>query len=151
MGISSESRKVLVLYRPLRDVLVLVLNCGNFTLQLGVPNANFATSGNAGGRMSDFSDRREARRFAMNLPVRVLLNDANGPELKANTRDVSYRGLYFVVEATFEKGNEIDFILRLPQQCISAGDVNILCHATVVRVECNSHDKPLMAAQIAKY
>src|SRR5258707_14485208 len=83
MGISSEPRKVLVLYRPLRDVLVLVLNCGNFTLQLGVPNANFATSGNAGGRMSDLSDRREARRFAMNLPVRVLLNDANGPELKA--------------------------------------------------------------------
>src|SRR5258707_14924061 len=111
MGISSEPRKGLVLYRPLPDVLVLGLNCGNFTLQLGVPNANFATSGNAGGRMSDLSDRREARRSAMNLPVRVLLNDASGPKLKANTPAVTYRGLYFVVEAPFEKGNEIDFIL----------------------------------------
>jgi hypothetical protein len=35
--------------------------------------------------MSDLSDRREARRFAMNLPVRVLVNDANGPELKRAT------------------------------------------------------------------
>ncbi len=85
--------------------------------------------------MGDLSDRREARRFAMNLPVRVLVNDANRPELKANTRDVSYRGLYFVVEAPFEKGSEIDFILTLPQQIISAGDVNIRCHGHVVRVE----------------
>ena len=101
--------------------------------------------------MGDLSDRREARHFAMNLPVRVLLNDANGPELKANTRDVSYRGLYFVTEAPFEKGSEIDFILTLPQQIISAGDVNIRCHGHVVRVESDDHGKTGIAAKIEKY
>ena len=101
--------------------------------------------------MGDLSDRREARRFAMNLPVRVLAQDANGPELKANTRDVSYRGLYFLSEARFEKDSEIDFILTLPQQIISAGDVNIRCHGHVVRVEPDDHGKIGIAAKIDKY
>ena len=101
--------------------------------------------------MSDLSDRREARRFSMNLPVRVLVNDVNGPELKANTRDVSDRGLYFLVEAPFEKGSEIDFILTLPAQIISAGDVNIRCHGHVVRVENDDHGKTGIAAKIEKY
>ena len=101
--------------------------------------------------MSDLSDRREARRFSMNLPVRVLVNDANGPELKANTRDVSYRGLYFIVEAPFEKGSEIDFILTLPQQIISAGDVNIRCHGRIVRVQAEDQGKTGIAARIEKY
>jgi hypothetical protein len=101
--------------------------------------------------MSDLSDRREARRFAMNLPVRVIVNDGNGPELKANTRDVSYRGLYFIAEAPFEKGNEIDFILTLPAQIISAGDVNIRCHGHVVRVEANEQGRTGIAAKIEKY
>ena len=101
--------------------------------------------------MGDLSDRREARRFSMNLPVRVLLNDANGPELKANTRDVSYRGLYFVAEAPFEKGNEIDFILTLPAQIISAGDVNIRCHGRIVRVQAEDQGRTGIAAKIEKY
>jgi hypothetical protein len=100
--------------------------------------------------MADFSDRREARRFVMTLPVRVLSREVSGAELKAQTRDVSYRGLYFLADGGFEKGSEIDFILTLPQQVISAGDVNIRCHGRVVRVE-NSHGKTGIAAKIERY
>ena len=101
--------------------------------------------------MGDLSDRREARRFAMNLPVRILAKEAHGPELKANTRDVSYRGLYFLSDARFEKGSEIDFILTLPQQIISAGDVHIRCHGHVVRVEPDETGRTGIAAKIEKY
>src|SRR5271167_1224886 len=101
--------------------------------------------------MGDLSDRREARRFMMTLPVRVLAHDANSPELKANTRDVSYRGLYFLSEARFEHGSEIDFILTLPQQMITAGDVNIRCHGRVVRVETDDNGKNGVAAKIERY
>lgn len=101
--------------------------------------------------MGDLSDRREARRFTMTLPVRVLARDANSPELKANTRDVSYRGLYFLSEARFESGSEIDFILTLPQQMISAGDVNIRCHGKVVRVESSDNGRMGIAAKIDRY
>jgi PilZ domain len=101
--------------------------------------------------MGDLSDRREARRFVMTLPVRVLAHDANSPELKAHTRDVSYRGLYFLSEGRYEHGSEIDFILTLPQQMISAGDVNIRCHGKVVRVESTDNGKVGIAAQIDRY
>lgn len=101
--------------------------------------------------MGDLSDRREARRFTMTLPVRVLAHDANSPELRAHTRDVSYRGLYFLSEARFEDGTEIDFILTLPQQMVSAGDVNIRCHGKVVRVESTNNGKTGIAAQIERY
>jgi hypothetical protein len=101
--------------------------------------------------MGDLSDRREARRFVMTLPVRVMAHESNHPELRANTRDVSYRGLYFLTEASFEDGSEIDFILTLPQQMISAGDVNIRCHGKVVRVESTDNGKMGIAARIDRY
>jgi len=87
----------------------------------------------------------------MTLPVRVLARDPSGPELKAQTRDVSYRGLYFLTEARFEDGSEIDFILTLPQQMITAGDVNIRCHGRVVRIETDETGKTGIAAKIEKY
>ncbi len=42
--------------------------------------------------MSDGADRREARRFLMSLPMRLLAPEAQSKELRASTRDVSYRG-----------------------------------------------------------
>jgi hypothetical protein len=124
----------------------------NFALQFHQTNVTFTpVQPHWGARMGDLSDRREARRFMMTLPVRVLAHDANSPELRASTRDVSYRGLYFMTEARFQDGTEIDFILTLPQQMISAGDVNIRCHGQVVRVEASDNGKVGIAARIDRY
>jgi hypothetical protein len=121
-------------------------------LQFGRLDAIFATViRRQGARVGDLSDRREARRFVMSLPVRVLPRDNNSPELKTQTRDVSYRGLYFHGEARFEKGSEIDFVLTLPQQIVSAGDVNIKCHGKVVRVDTDETGKTGIAARIERY
>ena len=84
--------------------------------------------------MSD-ADRREARRFNMTLPMRLLSRDSNSPELKGQTRDVSYRGLYFLAEANFKIGSAIEFVLTLPEQVTRSGDVNIRCQGKVVRTE----------------
>src|SRR5258706_15723742 len=85
--------------------------------------------------MSDGTERREARRFTMSLPMRVLPREAKGHELDAHTRDVSYRGLYFLTEANFEVGSEIEFVITLPQQVNQPGDVNIRCLGAVMRIE----------------
>src|SRR5258708_34668120 len=90
---------------------------------------------NKGVSMSDGTERREARRFTMSLPMRVLPREAKGRELDAHTRDVSYRGLYFLTEANFEVGSEIEFVITLPQQVNQPGDVNIRCLGEVVRIE----------------
>ncbi|HYL85855.1 MAG TPA: PilZ domain-containing protein [Candidatus Angelobacter sp.] len=101
--------------------------------------------------MSDGSERREARRFTMTLPLRVLPRDSQGHELDARTRDLSYRGLYFLTEANFEVGNEIDFVITLPEQVTQSGDVNIRCQGRIVRVEPSENGRVGIAAKIARY
>ena len=101
--------------------------------------------------MADGEERREARRFTMSLPMRVLPREAKGNELDAHTRDLSYRGLYFLTDAKFEIGNEIEFVITLPQQMTQAGDVYIRCLGEVVRIEPTENGRVGIAAKIARY
>ena len=71
--------------------------------------------------MTDGIDRRVARRFNMTLPLRVLAHDSQSPELTAQTRDVSYQGLYFMSEEQFKIGSDIDFVITLPEQVTRSG------------------------------
>ena len=87
----------------------------------------------------------------MNLPLRVLPREAKGRELNTHTRDLSYQGLYFLAEADFEVGNEIDFVITLPQQVTQSGDVNIRCQGKIVRVEAIENGRVGIAAKIARY
>jgi hypothetical protein len=83
-------------------------------------------------------ERRAARRFSMMLPVRIRFPEgSDAPERDGQTRDVSYRGLYFLTEAAPEAGSSIEFVLTLPQQITLAGDVHIRCYGRVLRVEPN--------------
>jgi hypothetical protein len=101
--------------------------------------------------MGDGAERREARRFTMSLPMRVLPREAKGREVDASTRDVSYRGLYFLADADFKIGNEIEFVITLPQQVTQSGDVNIRCMGSVVRIEPTGNGQVGIAAKIARY
>jgi c-di-GMP-binding flagellar brake protein YcgR len=101
--------------------------------------------------MSDGAERREARRFTMTLPLRVLPYEAQGSELQTQTRDVSYRGLYFLADANFRLDSEIDFVLTLPQQVTQPGGVDIRCHGRIVRVDSNLNGQRGIAAKIERY
>lgn len=96
-------------------------------------------------------ERRSARRFAMMLPVTVRVSgDGGAQEKPGETRDVSFRGLYFLIEAAVEAGASIEFVLTLPQQITLAGDVHIRCYARVVRVE-PLNGRRGVAAKIDRY
>jgi len=101
--------------------------------------------------MGDGSERRIARRFNMSLPLRVLPRESRTSELRTHTRDVSYRGLYFLAEAQFEVGNEIEFVLTLPRQIAQTSDVDIRCRGQIVRVESTSNGQMGVAAKIERY
>lgn len=100
--------------------------------------------------MATGAERREARRYSMALPLRVLSRSPNHPELKAETRDVSYRGLYFYVDTGIDIGSEIEFVLMLPKQITLSGDVHIRCRGQVMRVEENGTRQGI-AARIDRY
>jgi PilZ domain len=101
--------------------------------------------------MGDGAERRDARRFTMSLPLRVFPQAAKGRELAASTRDVSYQGLYFLADAKFEIGSEIEFVITLPERVTRSGDVNIRCQGKIVRVEPSENGRVGVAAKIARY
>jgi hypothetical protein len=101
--------------------------------------------------MADGADRREARRFTMTLPLHVVAREPRKPALKTQTRDISYRGLYFLAEEKLAIGSEIEFVITLPQMMAPSGDVNIHCHGEIVRVEPTSNGRSGIAAKIDRY
>jgi hypothetical protein len=103
--------------------------------------------------VGEYQERRAARRFSMMLPVRVRYPNGDGMvEKDGQTRDVSYRGLYFLTEAAPEMGSSIEFVLTLPQQITLAGDVHIRCYGRVLRVESNDGDsRSGVAARIERH
>jgi hypothetical protein len=87
----------------------------------------------------------------MTLPLTIRSNGPNGGiERQGQTRDVSFRGLYFLVDADFESGNPIEFVLTLPREITMAGDVHIRCFAQIIRVEPHNGRKGV-AARIERY
>ena len=86
--------------------------------------------------MANSIERRASRRFTMTLPLTVRSNGpGGGAERQGQTRDVSFRGLYFMMDADFDPGSAIEFILTLPREITMAGDVHIRCFAEIIRVE----------------
>jgi PilZ domain len=116
-------------------------------------DASFGATWSAfsGGVMGDGIERRASRRFTMTLPLTVRLDGPSGVvEQKGHTRDVSFRGLYFMIDAGFEPGHQIEFVLTLPKEFTHTGDVHIRCFGQVVRVEeINGHRG--VAARIERY
>lgn len=86
----------------------------------------------------------------MALPITLRKAGAKGGELKAETRDVSFRGLYFTTDNGVEVGTAIEFVITLPKQITLATDVHIHCTGSVVRVEPNE-GRTGVAAQIDRY
>jgi hypothetical protein len=100
--------------------------------------------------MEHSAERRASRRFTMTLPLTVRSTEPGGNERQGQTRDVSFRGLYFLIDTDYTPGSSIEFILTLPREITLAGDVHIRCFAEIVRVEPHN-GKRGVAARIDRY
>jgi hypothetical protein len=87
----------------------------------------------------------------MALPLSVRSSsDPEPAQVTAQTRDVSFRGLYFLAEHGFEVGARIEFVLTLPKEITLATDVHIRCQGLVVREE-DRGGRTGIAASIDRY
>jgi hypothetical protein len=101
--------------------------------------------------MADPTERRTSRRFTMVLPLALRLHESAGPlEKQGETRDVSFRGLYFWTDEKFEPGSSIEFVLTLPKEITMTRDVKIHCFGRVIRVEPHQQTRGV-AARIERY
>lgn len=81
------------------------------------------------------TDKRRARRFPMQLPVAVRIEEAKGEQRTVQTRDVSSSGVYFEIGSPLDVGSSLEFVLTLPEPITKGNPVRIKCIGKVVRVE----------------
>lgn len=86
-------------------------------------------------------EMRKARRYNLALPV--ALNSPFEKSLEARsgrTRDISSRGVYFLIESELKPGHEVNLTMTIPAEGPHWPDVLIHVTGKVVRVE-NSPEK----------
>jgi len=105
--------------------------------------------------MSLMSERRNARRYDLSLPIviRIPTERPNGKQ-NGKTRDISTRGLYFVIDQDLEAGSALDITLTLPAAVTNSSEVFVRAKGKVVRVERRGEDGELrmgVGAVIERY
>ncbi len=100
-------------------------------------------------------ERRTARRYDLSLPIIIRVPAEKTPDSQqGKTRDISTRGLYFVVDQNLEAGSELDLTLTLPGEITRGSEVLVRALGKVVRVEQRMEDgntRMGVAAVIERY
>jgi c-di-GMP-binding flagellar brake protein YcgR len=101
------------------------------------------------------TERRTTRRYDLSLPVVIRVPAERALDSRqGKTRDVSTRGLYFVVDQNMESGSQLDITLTLPAEITHGSEVLIRALGKVVRVERRMEDgnaRMGVAAVIERY
>lgn len=101
------------------------------------------------------TERRTTRRYDLSLPVVIRVPAERALDSQqGKTRDVSNRGLYFVVDQNMESGSQLDIMLTLPAEITHGSEVLIRASGKVVRVERRMEDgnaRMGIAAVIERY
>jgi hypothetical protein len=105
--------------------------------------------------MGAMTERRTTRRYDLSLPVIIRIPaERKDDSQEGKTRDISTRGLYFVIDQDLEAGSELDITLTLPAEMTHGTEVFVRAAGKVVRVERRSEDGTLrmgVAAVIERY
>ncbi len=95
------------------------------------------------------AEKRSTRRFSLRLPVSVKYSEKEKP---AETRDVSARGICFMIDAPISEGSDIEFTLTLPPEITLTENIRVRCAGRVVRVDqASPAGKVGIAAVIREY
>jgi hypothetical protein len=101
------------------------------------------------------SERRIARRYDLSLPVMVRIPAQGLAETQSGrTRDISTKGLYFVIDQDVRAGSNLDIMLTLPKEMTNGEEVLVKASGKIVRVESRMEDGDArlgVAAVIERY
>lgn len=105
------------------------------------------------------SERRNARRYDLTLPVMVRMPSETADVRRlglqrGETLDISTRGMYFIIEQDLQAGSELDITLMLPAEVTHGSEVFVKAAAKVVRVDPRSEARNMrlgVAAVIERY
>jgi hypothetical protein len=101
------------------------------------------------------TERRTTRRYDLSLPIIIRLPTQRTLDSQQGmTRDISNRGLYFVMDQNLESGSQVDITLTIPAEITRGSEVFVRALGKVVRVERRMEDggaRMGIAAVIERY
>ena len=87
------------------------------------------------------TERRTSRRYDLTLPVEIRANKEPGSSMQqGRTRDVSTRGVYFVIGQEIEAGSELDITMTLTSEMTRGTEVHVRALGRTIRVEERTED-----------
>ena len=97
-------------------------------------------------------ERRAARRFRLQLPLSIHWTDGAGSgEALSVSKDVSSRGVSFVLPKPIQAGSLVEIVMTLPHEITLAGPVRVRCLGRVLRSRTHENSHYNVAAAIDRY
>ena len=78
-------------------------------------------------------ENRRHRRYQLSIPVEVRAPEVVEPAIQTASRDISAKGIYFVISPGIEIGGALEFDLALPPQMCQGKIVRVHCRGRVIR------------------
>jgi hypothetical protein len=79
-------------------------------------------------------DRRLSRRHNFRTDLRIRVRRSNAGELRAESKNLSQRGVFFATDLELSKGAALDLLVEMPEQITGVPAAQWLCTGHVVRV-----------------
>jgi len=87
-------------------------------------------------KMGVMAERRRTRRYDLTLAISIRFrSERTLGRQDGKTKDISTRGVYFVIDKDMDAGSELDMTLTLPAEFTNDTDVYVRVQGKVVRVE----------------
>jgi PilZ domain len=80
------------------------------------------------------SDRRLSRRHNLKTALRVRVRKSDLAEQKAESENLSQRGVFFATDLPIGKGTALDLLVEMPEEVTGVPAAQWLCTGHVVRV-----------------
>lgn len=91
-------------------------------------------------------DKRNIRRFPLDLPISVKFLDSRSRELAGHTRDVSSRGVFMYLDSDISAGGPIEFVMTLPPGITLSESIRVRCTGKILRVDKAAQEQGLAIA-----
>jgi hypothetical protein len=99
-----------------------------------------------------YSERRTTHRFRAKLPLLVRWTTGTTiEEVRAESRDVSSRGIYFFLPNEIKNGSSIEIVLTLSHEITQAASVRVRCFGRVQRSGDKEEGRLGIVATIERY
>lgn len=87
------------------------------------------------------ADRRATRRHSFKAPLRVRIWKSAIPEQRAESENLSEKGIFFATDSLLRVGTTVEILLKMPEEITGEATTEWLCTGHVVRVEPNNSSR----------